>query len=226
MAGGLLGKKVGMTRLFDAAGNAVPVTVLQVGPCYVLEKRTYGSRCVLQLGYEEVPERKVTKPLRGHFAKCGVPPLRFVREVPAGVGADAGEAGAEPGTVLDAGIFREGELVNVTGTTKGKGFAGVMKRYGFHGMPATHGHTWYRRTGSRGASSDPSRTYPGSGAPGRMGGARHTARNLEVVKVDPERNLIAVKGAVPGACGGYVVVTRTGKTAKHRVQRADSDGNA
>lgn len=201
---GILGKKVGMTQLFDASGVAVPVTVIEAGPCYVTQVKTVASDGynALQLGFEEVVERKLTKGEKGHLQKSGAPLLRRLREFRAD---DAGQY--NPGDVIKADIFQDGDIVDVVGISKGRGFAGGVKRYHFRGGPKTHGQSDRHRTpGSRGAGSTPGHTWPGTRGPGHMGDERVTVQNLKVALVDAERNLIAVRGAVPGPRGGLVLV--------------------
>jgi large subunit ribosomal protein L3 len=204
MMKGILGKKVGMTQLFDASGVAVPVTVIEAGPCYVTQVKTVESDGynALQLGFEEVIERKLTKGEKGHLQKAGAPTLRRLREVRA---EDAGQF--NPGDVIKADIFQDGDIVDVIGISKGRGFAGAVKRYHFAGGPKTRGQSDRHRTpGSRGAGTTPGHTWPGTRGPGHMGDARVTVQNLKVALVDAERNLIAVRGAVPGPRGGLVLV--------------------
>jgi large subunit ribosomal protein L3 len=206
---GILGKKVGMTQVFGDKGVMVPVTVLEVGPCLVVQRKTTetdGYEAV-QIGLvEKRAPRNVTKPQQGHFKKAGVAPTRRLQEF----AIDAGEEW-KAGDEVKASIFEAGEYVDVVGTSKGKGFQGVVKRHGFRGGRATHGSMFHRAPGSIGASSFPSRVYPGMRAAGRMGGKRNTAKNLRVVQVDAERNVILVSGAVPGATGSYVSIRRAKK---------------
>lgn len=201
---GILGKKVGMTQLFDENGNVVPVTIIEAGPCYVTQVKTVeidGYNAV-QLGFEETPERKLTNGQRGHLQKSGAPLLRRLREI----------RSSEPsphalGDVIKADIFQEGDVVDVVGVSKGRGFAGAVKRHGFAGGPKTHGQSdRHRATGSRGAGTTPGHTFPGTRAPGHMGDERVTVQNLKVALVDPERNLLAIRGAVPGPRSGLVLV--------------------
>jgi len=205
MIDGLIGRKVGMTQVFEEDGSVVPVTVLQAGPCIVVnlrsaEKDGYESA---QVGLVEArPRRRINKPEAGVFAKAKIPPTRLVREFPLAGPAKVGE------TVL-ASIFSPKDRVDVMGITKGHGFTGVMARHGFSGGAASHGSMFHRAPGSIGASAFPSRTFPGMRGAGRSGGARRTVRNLLVVRIDAERNLIAVRGAVPGPVGGYVTIRRT-----------------
>ena len=201
---GILGKKVGMTQLFDENGNVVPVTIIEAGPCYVTQVKTVetdGYHAV-QLGFEETPERKLTNGQRGHLQKSGAPLLRRLREI----------RSSEPsphalGDVIKADIFQEGDVVDVVGVSKGRGFAGAVKRHGFAGGPKTHGQSdRHRATGSRGAGTTPGHTFPGTRAPGHMGDERVTVQNLKVALVDPERNLLAIRGAVPGPRSGLVLI--------------------
>lgn len=201
---GILGKKVGMTQLFDENGVVVPVTVIEAGPCYVTQiknKESDGYNAV-QIGFDEVAERKLTKGEKGHLKASGAPTLRHLREL---------RTDSSPeyslGDILKADIFSEGEMVDVTATSKGKGFAGAVKRHNFAGGPKTHGQSDRQRaTGSRGAGTTPGHTWPGGKAPGQMGNKRVTVQNLKVALVDAERNLIAIRGAVPGARNSLVLV--------------------
>ena len=206
---GILGKKVGMTQVFGDKGQMLPVTVLEVGPCLVVQRKTTetdGYEAV-QIGLvEKRAPRHVTKPQQGHFKKAGVAPTRRLQEF----AIDAGEEW-KAGDEVKASIFEAGEYVDVVGTSKGKGFQGVVKRHGFRGGRATHGSMFHRAPGSIGASSFPSRVYPGMRAAGRMGGTRVTAKNLKVVSVDADKNVILVYGAVPGSTGTYVTVKRAKK---------------
>jgi large subunit ribosomal protein L3 len=201
---GIIGKKVGMTQLFDDSGTVIPVTVIEAGPCYVTQVKTVESDGynAIQMGFEEVAERKLTKGEKGHLATTSVPMLRRLREF-----RSEEETQYSPGDVIKADIFEDGEIVDVIGNAKGRGFAGAVKRHGFHGGPKTHGQSdRHRATGSRGAGTTPGHTFPGAKAPGRMGNQRVTVQNLKIALVDAERNLIAVKGAVPGPKGGLVLV--------------------
>jgi large subunit ribosomal protein L3 len=203
---GILGKKLGMTQIFTADGSTVQVTVVQAGPCIVMARRTAeqdGYEAV-QLGLVEAkPPRKVSKAQQGNFKKVGAAPVRKLAEF----AVEAGEA-FNPGDQVKVSMFQELEFVDVVGTSKGKGFQGVVKRHGFRGGRATHGSMFHRAPGSIGGSSFPSRVYPGMKGTGRMGGARVTTKNLLVVKVDEEKNLIYLRGSVPGASNGYVAVKR------------------
>ncbi|MTI80736.1 MAG: 50S ribosomal protein L3 [Firmicutes bacterium] len=202
MSKAILGKKVGMTQVLTDEGKAIPVTVIEAGPCVVVQKKTteVDGYTAVQLGYGSKADRLVIKPLKGHFAKYGVKPVRHIRELRA-ENVDDYEVGQE----IKADIFAEGEKVDVVGTSKGRGFAGTIKRHNFSRGPMTHGSKNHRRPGSAGALG-PQRTFKGKKAPGHMGVDRVTVQNLEMVKVDPERNLIAVKGAVPGPRGGMVMI--------------------
>ena len=200
---GLIGRKVGMTRLFDDQGREVPVTVLEAGPCPVLQVKTEesdGYRAV-QLGFDRKKEKRATRAELGHAGRAGVDHApRVLREF-----SFPEDFEAEEGQELSVELFEEGDRVKVTGHTKGRGFQGVVKRYGFSGRPATHGHPMHRNPGSIGIM-DVSRVQKGQKLPGRMGDDKCTIRNLEVVRVDAERNLLFVRGAVPGAKKGYVFI--------------------
>ncbi len=209
MIQGLIGKKLGMTQVFDSDGNVVPVTVLQAGPCVVVQKKTdeKDRYRAVQLGLVE--SRKVarpSKPREGHFQKAGVPPTRVLKEFAYGEGDGEPEVGQQ---VSVSDVFSVDQKVDVAGRSIGRGFQGVIKRHGFHGGRATHGSMFHRAPGSIGASAYPSRVYPGMKGAGQMGNARVKIRRLRVVQVDGEKNLLLVKGAVPGSRGGYVFITRT-----------------
>lgn len=191
-----------MTQIFVDEGEVVPVTVIEVKPSFVVQKKTKekdGYEAV-QLGYEPIKEGKANKPRKGQFRKAGTAVLRKLME------ARIDPSQWETGQAITVDIFKVGEYVDVVGTTKGKGFAGVVKRHGFRGGRATHGSMFHRAPGSIGASADPSRVFKGSRLPGHMGDGRHTVQNLKVVAVRPERNLLLVKGAVPGARNGYLLI--------------------
>lgn len=209
---GILGKKVGMTQLFDKSGAVIPVTIIEAGPCYVTQVKTEetdGYNAV-QLGYEATAERKLTKGQRGHLLKSGAPMLRRLREFR----YDAAPS-LSVGDVVKADIFVEGELVDVSGVSKGRGFSGAVRRHGFAGGPKTHGQSdRHRATGSRGAGTTPGHTLPGTRAPGQYGNANTTVQNLKVALVDADRNLIAVRGAIPGPRGALVVVHESLKAMK------------
>jgi len=213
----ILGKKLGMTQVPDDEGRVVPVTVLQAGPCQVIQARTAqrDGYDALQIGFEDVSEKNVSKPLLGIFEKAGIAPKRVVGEIP----SDGEEH--EPGEAVTVEIFNDVHFVDVVGATKGKGFAGVMRRWGFSGHDATHGAVRRRVHGSIGQAATPSRVFKGKKMAGRMGGRRVMAKSLEVVRVDPERNVLLVKGSVPGRNGGYVQIRRSaaavaaGKKRRH-----------
>jgi large subunit ribosomal protein L3 len=206
MVEGLIGKKIGITQSFDEEGNAFPVTIIQAGPCTVFQKKNkkrdgYSS---LQLGFiEEKGLRKPNKPLSGHCQKAGVSPPRVLREMRYDEQAEVKE-----GDQFFVDIFVPGEKVHVTGQSKGKGFAGVVKRWKFRGGKASHGSMFHRAPGSIGASAYPSRVIKGRRMPGHMGDQKVTARNLLVVKTDKEKNLLVLKGPVPGAKGGYLLIKK------------------
>ena len=207
----LLGTKLGMTQVWDEAGRLVPVTVVEVGTNVVTQVRTdeKDGYVAVQLAYGQIDPRKVTQPLKGHFEKAGVTPRRHVTEIRT---TDAGEYSL--GQELTAETFTAGQSVDVIGTTKGKGFAGVMKRHGFAGVSASHGaHRNHRKPGSIGAAATPSRVLKGVRMAGRMGNVRQTTQNLTVHAVDAERGLLLVKGAVPGPKGGVVLVRTAAKGA-------------
>lgn len=202
---GLLGKKLGMTRVFDERGNSVPVTVIEAGPCYVTEIRTaqkHGYNAI-QVGFEEKPERKANKPEQGHFARANVKPMRHLREF-----RDfQSETELKLGDAIRADVFKAGDRVHVIGVTKGKGFQGVVKRHHFGGASTTHGQSdRVRAPGSVGGSSWPSRVWKGMRMAGQMGNVRASVRNLKVVKVDAENNIVMIKGALPGAASGIVTI--------------------
>ena len=216
MIDGLIGRKVGMTQIFDPDGTVLPVTVLAAGPCVIVQLRTkerdgYESA---QVGFVEGTGRRgVNKPVAGHFEKAKVPPTRLLREFRiSGEGAKVGE------TVL-ASIFSPQDVVDVTGISKGHGFTGVIARHHFSGGAASHGSMFHRAPGSVGASAFPSRTFPGMRGPGRSGNQRTTVRNLRVVRVDADRNLIVVRGAIPGPPGAYVTI-RKARIAPRAGQKA------
>ena len=218
---GLIGRKIGMTQVFADDGNRVPVTVIEAGPCTVLDVRTKGAHGydAIQLGFS--PKKKnVSKPSAGFFKKVGVPVLGVVREIRLEKTEKA--QAYQVGQTLSVSIFEPGELVDVVGMTKGKGFQGGVKRHGWYGGDATHGSMFHRAPGSIGASSDPSRVWPGHHLPGRMGGDRRTVLNMTVVRIFPEQNLVLVGGAVPGATGGLVLVRKSVKTTKAQQQKATS----
>ena len=200
---GLLGKKIGMTQIFDDNGVAIPITVIEAGPCYVTQLRTAEADgySAVQIGFDEVKPSRITNGEMGHLKRNNLPPLRFLREFRA---KDPQVAEGDKVTVEQ---FAVGELVDVVGTSKGRGFQGGVKRYNFGGGPKTHGQSdRHRAPGSRGAGTTPGRVFKGSRGPGHMGNERVTVNNLTVAYLDPERNLIGVKGAIPGARGGLVMI--------------------
>jgi large subunit ribosomal protein L3 len=211
---GIIGIKLGMTRVFADDGAAVPCTVLQAGPCVVVQRRskqTDGYDAV-QLGFVEfVKPQRISKPMTGHFKKANVAPMRMLREIRLDESNDDSKAGDR--VLVDR--FAPGELVDVTGVSKGKGFQGGVKRWHYRGGDATHGSMFHRAPGGIGASSFPSRVWPGQHFPGHMGHERKTIKNLRVVKVDSEENLLLVRGAVPGPTGCYLLI-RKSKRAKQK----------
>jgi len=214
MINGILGRKVGMTQLFEADGTVVPVTVVEAGPCLVVQRKKKESDGydAVQLGLVgRVSPRRLTKAMRGHFEKAGIPPTKTVAEVR----CDADDPAA-PGDRVLCDIFAPAEKIDVIGVSKGKGFQGVMKRHNFAGGAASHGSMFHRAPGSIGPSAFPSRVYPGTRMAGRMGGAQTTVKNLRVVRVDPENHLIYIRGAVPGARNSLVKIMKklAGKTGQ------------
>ncbi len=209
MANGLLGKKIGMTQLLQEDGVMVPVTVIQAGPCVVVQKKTKqkDGYDALQLGFVEfVKPKRVNKPMSGHFKKGSVTPMRFVREL-----RSQGDDAANPGDKVMVDIFNTNERVHVIATSKGRGFAGFVKRHNFRGGRATHGSMFHRAPGSIGSSAYPSRVLKGMRMAGHMGAERVTIQNLRVARIDQENNLLFLRGAVPGPAGGYVVVKKSGR---------------
>ena len=219
MVNAIIGQKVGMTQVFSAEGVAQPVTVLKAGPCVVVQQKQLdrdGYRAV-QIGLVESRTPRVTKPVAGLYARAGVPPTRVRQEV--GI-LDTGQV-PEVGEQVLVSLFSAGDQVDVSGTSKGRGFQGVVKRHGFSGGGATHGSMFHRAPGSIGQSSYPSRVMKGMRGPGRMGGDRVTVRNLRVVEVDADTNHLVVKGAVPGAPGGYVVIRKAVAPARESHNETD-----
>ncbi len=211
MQKGIIGKKIGMTQIFDANGKVVPVTVVEAGPCPVTQKKTIendGYESV-QLGFQDVKVERLTKPLKGHFAKADVAPKKVLKEFRL-----SDISGVNVGDVIKADIFAAGDMVDVTGTSKGKGTAGAIKRWNFSRLKETHGTgPVARHAGSLGACSDPSRVYKGKKLAGHLGNEKVTVQNLSIVKIDAENNLIAIKGAIPGPKGSFVVIKDTCKKA-------------
>ena len=206
---GLLGKKIGMTRIFLDDGRMIPVTLIEAGPCKVVQIKTVetDNYQAIQLGFLEKKEKRSNKPEIGHFKRAGLPPMRFLREFRNYLIQDE-----KVGDEIKADIFAPGDKLDITGKTKGRGFAGVIKRHGFHGHKASHGtHESFRGAGSIGQCAWPGKVWKGKRMAGRMGNERFTARNLEIVRLEVEKNLIMVKGAVPGANGGIVELRHTNK---------------
>ena len=211
MLTGLLGKKLGMTRIFTEDGRWIDVTLVEAGPCTVTQRKTRdrdGYEAV-QVGFGERKKKRCTKPLAGHFASAGIEPKRTLREFRIETDSEL-KAGDE----IRADIFKAGDRVDVSGTSKGKGFAGVIKRHGFSGGPGGHGSHFHRAPGSIGQSADPAKVYKNKKLPGQMGNVRVTTQNLEVINVDVDKNLLIVRGSIPGAAGGLVVVKKSVKGAK------------
>ena len=212
MSPGILGKKIGMTQLFLPDGQVVPVTLLKAGPCFVVQRKTPATDGydAVQLGLNEfVKPKRINKPETGHLKKSGAEGARFLREFRLLPGQADGDSDMKPGDKVLVSDFKQNEKVDVIGISKGRGFAGVVKRHHFRGGDATHGSMFHRAPGSIGASSFPSRVFPGTRMGGHMGTDRVTVRNLEIVEVDTEDNVILVKGAVPGPNGGYVMLRRS-----------------
>lgn len=199
----ILGTKLGMTQLFDEEGKLIPVTVVQAGPCRVIQKKTVENDGydAVQIGYGEKKEKHTTKPMQGHFKKAGTGYMKYLREFKLDNAAEM-----NVGDEIKADIFESGNIVDVTGISKGKGYAGTIKRWGGHRGPMTHGSGYHRGPGSLGACSTPSRVMKGKKLAGHMGVDRVTVQNLDVVKVDAEKNIIAIRGAIPGPKGGMVII--------------------
>ena len=215
----IIGKKVGMSQIFDENGHVIPVTVIEAGPCVVVQKKTSEKEGyeAVQLGYEDVPERKLNKPEMGHLNKAGVSPKKYLREFNLENAAEL-----NVGDIVKADTFKAGDFVDITGTSKGHGYQGVIKRHGAHRLKETHGSgPVHRHAGSMGSSTDPSRIFKGKIGAGHMGVDQVTVQNLSVVKVDPELNMLVVCGAVPGPKGGLVTIKSTVKV--HKVKQAGAD---
>ena len=209
MLKGLIGRKIGMTQIFDESGRAIPVTLLEAGPCFVSQVKTAETDgySAVQLAFGEVKPKRLSKAELGHLKTNNLPPVRVLREFRTKKLEDI-----NPGDELKASVFAAGEYVDVIGTSKGKGFAGAMKRHGFHGGPKSHGQSDRQRSpGSSGSGTTPGRVYKGKRRPGHMGDVQVTSSHIRVAMVDPERNLIAVQGSVPGAKGGTVVIKEARK---------------
>jgi large subunit ribosomal protein L3 len=219
MVTGIIGKKVGMTQLFAADGRVSPATVLKAGPCVVVQAKTVDTDGyeAVQLGLVDEKPTKENKPTAGHFKKAGVPATRVRREVKLTAGGDPLKAGDQ----VNVSLFAEGERVDVIGTSRGKGFQGVVRRHHFKGGRASHGSMFHRAPGSIGASSFPSRVVKGMRMGGHMGHDRVTVRNLKVLKVDPENNLLMVEGAVPGGPGGYVTIRKAVAAKRVKVAQVE-----
>lgn len=212
MATGILGKKLGMTRIFTQDGQWIDVTLVHAGPCVVIQRKTEkkdGYEAV-QIGFEDIKPKRCTKPLKGHFEKAGVPPKRFLKEFRVEV-----DNPLKPGDEIKLDIFKVGDRVDISGKSKGRGFAGVVKRHGYSGGPGTHGSNFHRRPGSIGQSAYPAEVYKGKGLPGHMGNVRVTVQNLEIVDVVPEKNLLVVRGSIPGSKGGLVEIKHTVKMKRN-----------
>ncbi|MCX7016899.1 MAG: 50S ribosomal protein L3 [Candidatus Sumerlaeota bacterium] len=216
MAIGLLGKKIGMTQMFDDNGGIVPITLIEAGPCPILQKKTVETDGynALQLSFGEKKNGRANRPMTGHLAASKAKPARFIRELRFD---DLG--GYDVGGALDVDLFKPGERVDVAGVSKGKGFAGPIKRHHTTRGPETHGSMYHRRTGSLGQSAWPSRVYKGKPMAGRLGGARSTIQNLEVVRVDKERHQLILRGAVPGADNGYLIISKAVRVKKKAVKK-------
>jgi large subunit ribosomal protein L3 len=207
MVNGIIGKKLGMTQIFDADGTSTPVTVIKAGPCVVVQRKTVSTDGyeAVQLGFvDEQSPKRINKPMKGHFAKAGIPPTRILREFRLNNGEEAASVGDK--VLVDQ--FSENDIIDVIGTSKGRGFAGFVKRHGFGGGRATHGSMFHRAPGSIGASAYPSRVIKGTRMAGHMGVDRKTIRNLRVVRVNAEENILLVHGAVPGPTGAYVLIKK------------------
>lgn len=215
---GILGKKIGMTQLFDDRGDVHPVTVLKAGPCVITQLKTLAKDGydAAQIGYVDfIKASKVNKAMTGHFAKSNVPPVRMIKEVPVEVAKEGDDDAVKAGDRVMVDIFSNDKFVDVIGTSKGRGFAGVVRRHGFAGGPKAHGHM-FQVQGSIGASSFPSRVFPGQRMPGHMGHAQITVRNLRIRGIDLEDNLIMVEGAVPGPRDGYVLISKAKAPPRER----------
>ncbi len=211
MVNGLLGRKLGMTRIFTEDERWIDVTLLQAGPCVVVQRKTAATDGyeAVQVGFDDKKEKRCKKPQTGHFAKAGVTPKKVLREFRVEESTEL-----KPGDEIKTDIFKVGDRVDISGASKGKGFAGVIKRHGFGGGPGGHGAHFHRAPGSVGQSAQPSKVFKGKRLPGQMGNVKVTTQNLEVVDVDLEKNLLIVRGAVPGAKGGVVTVQHSVKGAK------------
>lgn len=216
MALGLIGKKLGMTQIFDENGSLIPVTLVEAGPCPIIVKKDVDSDgyCALQLGFGKKPLKKTTKSEAKRFENAGIKPVRVIREFRLDNVSDY-----EVGQTLDVTVFEKGETVDVTGVSKGRGFAGTIKRFNTHRGPETHGSRYHRRIGSAGASSDPSRVYKGKKMPGHHGNKRSTVLNLKVVGMEKDKNILLIKGSIPGSSNGYVMIRKKKKKAAKSARR-------
>ncbi len=207
MVNGIIGKKLGMTQIFAPDGTVTPVTVIKAGPCVVVQRKTVSTDGyeAVQLGFvEEKAPKRVNKPMKGHFEKAGLPPTRILREVRLEGGGDVVNVGDK--ILVDQ--FSENDIIDVIGTSKGRGFAGFIKRHGFSGGRATHGSMFHRAPGSIGASAYPSRVIKGTRMAGHMGVERKTIKNLKIIKVNTDENILLVRGAIPGPTGAYVLIKK------------------
>ena len=206
----ILGKKIGMTQIFDEKGRAIPVTVVEAGPCTVVQIKTKDSDGyeAVQLGFGEVKEKKLIRPIKGHFTKANITPKKHLREF------RLEEISCNVGDEIKVDIFNKGETVDVTGTSKGKGFQGVINRHGQSRGPMGHGSMYHRRPGSMGSTSTPGRVYKGKNLPGHMGVETVTVQNLEIVKVDSDKNVLLIKGSVPGNKGAILKIRNSSKSTK------------
>ena len=206
----ILGKKIGMTQIFDEKGRAIPVTVVEAGPCTVVQIKTKDSDGyeAVQLGFGEVKEKKLIRPIKGHFTKANITPKKHLREF------RLEEISCNVGDEIKVDIFNKGETVDDTGTSKGKGFQGVIKRHGQSRGPMGHGSMYHRRPGSMGSTSTPGRVYKGKNLPGHMGVETVTVQNLEIVKVDSDKNVLLIKGSVPGNKGAILKIRNSSKSTK------------
>jgi large subunit ribosomal protein L3 len=207
MIQGIIGRKIGMTELFMEDGTVLVCTVVNAGPCFVVDKRTVENNGYdsIQLGFEEVKPQRVRKPVAGHFKRAGVRPFKYLYEF------KGDTEKYKTGDVITAGIFKAGDIIDVSGKSKGKGFSGVMKRHGFAGQPDSHGGMSHRKPGSIGQASYPARVWKGMKMPGQMGNRSVAMQGLQVAKVDPDKNLLIVKGSVPGPRGGVLLIRHTTK---------------
>ncbi len=214
MTFGILGKKLGMTQIFDKDGKMIPVTVIEAGPCYILQikSREKDGYSAIQIGFDKKPKRKANKPEQGRFDKASVEPVRFIKEIKV---HDDDLKQFSVGQALTVDVFKTGERVDVTGVSKGRGFQGAIKRFGITRGPMSHGSMYHRRPGSSGQSSTPSHVFKGKVMPGHLGNERCTILNLKVERTDKDRNILMLRGSVPGAMNGYLLVRKSVR-AKHQ----------